>query len=132
MLQLIKRCPEYTQAYKEYCQELYDHNVVYFRPSNPNNIDDDWFSRTKSWYARKEKGLVDGQPVGFHYWAVDDGKFLVNSNLEQSLPKKSCWISEVLVMQSECQSGEKDMERKYFVRGWSLQRNMEWKRFFLR
>ena len=80
MLQLIKRCPEYTQGYKEYCQELYDNNVVYFRPTNPSNIDDDWFSRTKSWYDRKEKGLVEGQPFGFHYWAVDDGKVLFTIN----------------------------------------------------
>jgi len=29
MLQLIKRCPEYAEGYKAYCQELYDHNVYY-------------------------------------------------------------------------------------------------------
>ncbi len=56
MLQLIKRCPEYASGYKEYCQELWDNNVVYFRPSNPDMIDEEWFSRTKSWYDKKEKG----------------------------------------------------------------------------
>ena len=24
MVKLIKRCPQYTRGYKEYCQELYD------------------------------------------------------------------------------------------------------------
>ena len=47
MLQLIKRCPEYVSGYKEYCRELYDNNVVYFRPTNPDSIDEDWFSRTQ-------------------------------------------------------------------------------------
>lgn len=47
MLQLIKRCPEYVAGYKEFCQELYDHNIVYFRPTRPENIDADWFVRTK-------------------------------------------------------------------------------------
>ena len=30
MLQLIKRCPEYAEGYKSYCQEAYDHNIVFF------------------------------------------------------------------------------------------------------
>ena len=38
MLQLIKRCPEYAEGYKAYCQEAYDHNVVFFRPSNPKSM----------------------------------------------------------------------------------------------
>ena len=44
MVELIKRCPEYVMGYKEYCQELYDNHVLYFRPTNPKNIDDeeDW------------------------------------------------------------------------------------------
>ena len=29
MLQLIGRCPEYAEEYKAYCQEYYDHNVVF-------------------------------------------------------------------------------------------------------
>ena len=41
MLQLIERCPEYTLGYKEYCQELYDNHVIYFRPSNPDTIDEE-------------------------------------------------------------------------------------------
>ena len=76
MVQLIKRCPEYVMGYKAYCQELYDNHVTYFRPTNPKNIDNEWFFRTKSWYDRKEQGLVEGQPVSFHYWAIDNGKFI--------------------------------------------------------
>lgn len=56
MLQLIKRCPEYVAGYKEFCQESYDHNVVYFRPTRPENIDADWWDRTKEWYEKKEQG----------------------------------------------------------------------------
>lgn len=88
MLQLIKRCPEYILGYKEYCQELYDNNVTYFRPSNPDKIDEDWFSRTKFWYDKKEKGLIEGQPVSFHYWAVDDGKFIDEFQLRTEFPEK--------------------------------------------
>ncbi len=50
MLKLIKRCPEYVYGYKEYCQEAFGHNVIYFRPVNPELIDDGWFERTKEWY----------------------------------------------------------------------------------
>ena len=60
MLQLIKRCPEYAEGYKSYCQEAYDHNIVFFWPSNPKYLTDDWFMNTKDWYDRKEKGLVEG------------------------------------------------------------------------
>lgn len=88
MLQLIKRCPEYTLGYKEYCQELYDNNIIYFRPTNPNSIDEDWFARTKSWYDKKEKGLIEGQPISFHYWAVDDGKFIGEFQLRTEFPEK--------------------------------------------
>ena len=75
MVELIKRCPEYVAGYKAYCQELYDNHVIYFRPTNPDSIDDEWFSRTKPWYDRKEQGLVEGQPISFHYWAIENGKF---------------------------------------------------------
>lgn len=88
MLQLIKRCAEYVAEYKAYCQELYDNNVVYFRPSNPNSVDDDWFLRTKQWYDMKEKGLIEGQPASFHYWAVDDGKFIGEFQLRTEFPEK--------------------------------------------
>ena len=88
MVELIKRCPEYMAGYKEYCQELYDHQVTYFRPTNPKTIDDDWFFRTKSWYDRKEQGLIEGQPVSFHYWAVDSGKFIGEFQLRTEFPEK--------------------------------------------
>jgi len=88
MLQLIRRCPEYAAGYKDYCQELYDHNVVFFRPSNPKYLEGNWFERTKEWYDRKEKGLVEGQPVSFHYWAVDGGRFIGEFQLRTGFPPK--------------------------------------------
>ncbi|MCI9079599.1 MAG: GNAT family N-acetyltransferase [Lachnospiraceae bacterium] len=88
MLQLIKRCPEYALGYKEYCQELYDNNVVYFRPSNPDSIDEEWFTRTKPWYDKKEKGLIKGQSASFHYWAVDDGRFIGEFQLRTEFPEQ--------------------------------------------
>lgn len=88
MLKLIKRCPEYVMGYKEYCQELYDNNVVYFRPTNPKSIDDDWFSRTKTWYEMKKQGLVKGSPTSFHYWAIDDGKFIGEFQLRTDFSEK--------------------------------------------
>ena len=62
MLQLIKRCPEYAEGYKSYCQEAYDHNIVFFRPSNPKYLVDDWFERTKEWYDQKGKRAC-GRPA---------------------------------------------------------------------
>ncbi len=88
MVELIKRCPEYVVGYKEYCQELYDNHVTYFRPADPKHIDDEWFFRTKSWYDRKEQGLVEGQPVSFHYWAIDSGKFIGEFQLRTEFPEK--------------------------------------------
>ena len=88
MLQLIKRCPEYVSGYKEYCRELYDNNVVYFRPTNPDSIDEEWFSRTQEWYGKKEKGLVEGEAPSFHYWAVDDGKFIGEFQLRTEFTEK--------------------------------------------
>ena len=88
MLQLIKRCPEYVSGYKEYCRELYDNNVVYFRPTNPDSIDEDWFARTQEWYDKKENGLVEGQSPSFHYWAVDDGKFIGEFQLRTEFTEK--------------------------------------------
>ena len=88
MLQLIKRCPEYAEGYKAYCQEAYDHNIVFFRPSNPKCLVGDWFMSTKDWYDRKEKGLVEGQPISFHYWAVDDGRFIGEFQLRTEFPPK--------------------------------------------
>ena len=88
MVELIKRCPEYMPGYKAYCQESYDHNVIYFRPTNPKNIDDDWFFRTKSWYDRKEQGLIEGQPISFHYWAIDNGTFIGEFQLRTEFPEK--------------------------------------------
>lgn len=76
MLELIKRCPEYVSGYREYCREAYEHHVTYFVPTNPAQIDDGWFGRTKEWYDKKETGQTPGQPIGFHYWAVDGDLFV--------------------------------------------------------
>ena len=88
MLQLIRRCPEYTAGYKEYCRELYDNHVVYFRPTNPDSIDDNWFFRTKPWYDRKEQCLLEGLSIGFHYWAVDNGRFIGEFQLRTQFTEK--------------------------------------------
>ena len=88
MLELIKRCPEYVAGYKEYCQELYDHNVIFFKPTNPKSIDDDWFSRTKAWYEMKERGLVEGATTSFHYWAIDNGRFIGEFQLRTDFSEK--------------------------------------------
>ena len=76
MLTLISRSPEYVAGYREYCQEFYDHHIVYFRPTKPADIDEAWFARTKEWYDKKEAGLLPGKPRSIRYWAVDDGKFI--------------------------------------------------------
>lgn len=88
MLRLIRRCPEYVAGYKEFCQELYDHNVVYFRPTRPENIDADWFFRTKEWYEKKEKGLIEGQSPSLHYWAVDGELFVGEFQLRTEFTEK--------------------------------------------
>ena len=88
MLRLIRRCPEYAEGYKTYCREFHEHNIVFFRPTNPEYLDEDWFSRTKSWYDLKERGLVEGQPAGFHYWAVDDGRFIGEFQLRTEFSPK--------------------------------------------
>lgn len=88
MLQLIKRCPEYVEGYRDYCRELYDNHVVHFRPTNPDSIDDDWFFRTKPWYDKKEQGLIEGQAISFHYWAVDDGRFIGEFQLRTQFTEK--------------------------------------------
>ena len=88
MVQLIKRCPEYVSGYRDYCRELYDNNITYFRPTNPDSIDKDWFLRTKDWYDKKEKGLIEGQSKSFHYWAIDDGKFIGEFQLRTEFTDK--------------------------------------------
>ena len=86
MLKLIKRCPEHVSGFKEYCEEFYNNKIVYFRPMNPNLIDEDWFERTKPLYDQKEEGNLEGYPKGFHYWAVDDGKFIGELQLRTEFP----------------------------------------------
>lgn len=75
MLRLVKRCPEYTSGYKEYCQELYANNVIYFRPSNPENMDDGKFVgefqlRTEF----PEKVMLDIGSIGYAVKVSEWGK----------------------------------------------------------
>ena len=88
MLQLIPRCPEYVSGYRAYCQEMYDNNVIFFRPTPPDSIDDTWFARTKPWYEAKENGLIEGQSPSFHYWAVDGGAFIGEFQLRTEFTEK--------------------------------------------
>ena len=88
MLRLIKRSSKYVLEYKKYCEEFYANKVTYFRPMNPNLIDDGWFERTKPLYDKKEQGLLDGYPKGFHYWAIDDGKFIGELQLRPEFSDK--------------------------------------------
>lgn len=85
MLELIRRCPEYVHGYREYCTELYGSHLPYFRPTDPSRIDDSWFARTKDWYDKKETGQIPGQPVSFHFWAVDGEKFIGEFQLRTEL-----------------------------------------------
>lgn len=85
MLKLIPRNPSYMKGYKEYCQEFWDNNIIWFKPTNPINIDEKWFERTADWYLKKEKGLVHGYAKSFHYWAVDDDKFIGEFQLRPDL-----------------------------------------------
>lgn len=88
MLQLIKRSPDYVAGYREYCREVYDSGVLYFRPTNPESIDDGWFARTKPLYDKKEQGLLAGYPKGFHYWAVDGDRFVGEFQLRTEFPER--------------------------------------------
>lgn len=88
MLELIQRCPQYVSGYRKYCQEAFDHHVVYFRPTDPKQIDDEWFARTKDWYDKKETGQIQDQPISFHFWAVDGEKFIGEFQLRTELTQK--------------------------------------------
>lgn len=86
MLKLIKRCPEFVDGYREYCRELYDNNVAFFRPMHPDLIDDNWFYRTLDVYKKKESGLI--HPQSIHYWAIDGEKFIGEFQLRTEFTEK--------------------------------------------
>jgi predicted acetyltransferase len=85
VLKLIRRNPLFLNGYREYCQEFFEHNIVYVRPTNPAFIDENWFERTRDWYEKKELGLIPNQPVSFHYWAVDEDQFIGEFQLRTEL-----------------------------------------------
>ena len=60
MLELIKRCPEYVSGYKDYCNEIYNDQkaLSYFRPTDPESIDENWFSGQKTGTIKKKKDLL--------------------------------------------------------------------------
>ena len=88
MLRLIPRCPEFVSGYRDYCREMYDCGVVYFRPTPPRFIDEGWFERTRPVYDQKEQGLIGGQSPSFHYWAVDGERFIGEFQLRTQFTEK--------------------------------------------
>ena len=88
MLELIRRSPEYVDEYRAYCREAYENHVVFFLPTDPARIDSGWFWRTKDWYDKKETGQTPGQPVGFHYWAVDGSRLIGEFQLRTELTEE--------------------------------------------
>ena len=86
MLKLVNRCPEYVDGYRQYCQEAYDNNVRFFRPTDPKFIDAGWFNRTKPLYNKKETGEI--KPISFHFWAVDGEKFIDEFQLRTELTQE--------------------------------------------
>jgi predicted acetyltransferase len=88
VLELVERCPALVGGYRDYCREAYAHRARFFVPSDPARIDDGWFARTKGWYDRKERGLVPGQPAGFHRWAVDGALFVGEFQLRTALTEE--------------------------------------------
>lgn len=88
MLRLIPRSPEYVSGYRDYCREMYDKNVVFFRPTCPEYIDEGWFERTRPVYDQKEQGLIEGQSPSFHYWAVDGERFIGEFQLRTQFTEK--------------------------------------------
>lgn len=88
MLEIIWGNVIYVDGYKKYCQEFWNHDICYFRPTNPAMIDETWFERTKSWYDKKELGLIPDQPISFHYWVVDGDNFIGEFQLRTELSEK--------------------------------------------
>lgn len=85
MLKLIQRQQSFVNGYKEYCKEFYDNNILSFRPSNPKNIDDEWYERTFEAYEKMEQGKLPGFAKCLHYWAVEDDKFIGEFQLRPEL-----------------------------------------------
>lgn len=87
-MKLVARNPVFINGYKEYCQEFYDNNIIYFRPTNPKVIDENWFERTKDWYDKRELGKIPNQPISFHYWAIDGDRFIGEFQLRTELTEE--------------------------------------------
>ncbi len=76
MLELIKRCPDFLEGYRDFCREIYEKNVIWYRPMPPDSVDEGWFFRTKPIYDRRETEMVGGRSRSVHYWAVDGERFI--------------------------------------------------------
>jgi len=85
MLKLVCRQASFVDGYREYCKEFYENDVKWFRPTNPDRIDESWFERTAEWYRQKELGTAPGQPRSIHYWAVDGERFIGEFQLRPEL-----------------------------------------------
>lgn len=73
-MELVLRNEKYFEQYREYCKEFYEHNIIYFRPTNPAKMDDDWFKRTKEWYDNRMSGNI--YPHCLYYYAVEKDRFI--------------------------------------------------------
>lgn len=73
-MKLVLRDKKYFEQYREYCREFHEHNIIYFRPTNPEFLDDNWFERTKEWYDNKMSGKE--YPQSLYYYAVENEKFI--------------------------------------------------------
>lgn len=85
MLKLIPRQEQYLLGYKAYCQEFYDHHIDTFMPMKPDDVTLEWFRNSFSWYQKREKGLIEGQPKSICLWAVDGHKFIGEFQLRTEL-----------------------------------------------
>ena len=73
-MKLEIRSERYFDQYRQYCREFWEADVRYFRPTNPERLDDGWFLRTKAWYDEKMRG--ERYPHSLYYDAVEDGQFI--------------------------------------------------------
>lgn len=93
-IELVKRCKELVPQYKEYAEEFYEHNITFFRPYNPKDIDEGWFQRTLEWYTKKEAGLL--YPQSLYWWAIDGGRFIGEFQLRPKLDEEiMCGIGSI-------------------------------------
>ncbi|MCR5610874.1 MAG: GNAT family N-acetyltransferase [Clostridiales bacterium] len=87
-IKLIPRCIEFLEGYRDYCRELYDNNIVWFRPMDPDLVDAGWFMRTKPIYDKRETDPAPGASRSFHRWVVDGDRFIGEFQLRTEFTEK--------------------------------------------